>query len=987
MQQRACSAWGHRRRATAAAAAILVLATALGDPTPIDAATPGTAAGAADRLAAANGGRAADYRLVYERTAVVPGVGARLWAGKFLGPSGKVLTVYRDAAGDFGDAELLLADTRAALATRSAYARKADAALQRSVAAAASPLQRLPVAVWLAADPGSAVQAVIGRHPELTWVGDRPVIDDLAALRAVRGELWQARHDAYALVQSQARQQVAALGGTLAYASTSAPLVFVDLPAGQVAALADDDGVSSIGLEQPWQPTMSSAGPTVDANWTSGSGDQGTGVRYAVVEYNNVRGTGDLAGKVVASHSTSGTLAYTAGGQFDHPTWVAGAVAGQSTTYRGVAPGALIVSSGTGGYSPSVTYDRAVIAAADWAVAPGGGDADVINTSLVQDTATGAEEARRYFDSIVDEDGRLAVSAAGNYVNFSSWTVGSPGRAWNVLTVGGTDDRGTSSRGDDRIWYAPGSNGSAYVDPAGTTWNAHGDFNKPNLSAPAVSVRTANGLSASGTSVATPIVGGIAAQLIARAPSLAIWPEAVRALLMAGAFRHAHMADGSVNADHEGVGMPSALWSNRILVAGDGQYGGYRIGSTDGSALVQQQILVRAGQHVRVVASWNSHTSGTSDLGKSDTLLTDFDLQVVQPGGTLVGSYTFDNNYEVVDFTATSSGTATIRLPANRLAIGGERFALAWTKRNYGTPTRLAGADRYATAAAISRSSFGPGVPVAYVASGAGFADALAAGPAAGLGGGPVLLTLPDQLPSATASELARLQPQQIYLVGGTSVVSSKVATELAPYSDRPVLRVAGVDRYETAATLAEATYAPGVDAAFVASGVGFADALAGGPAAVATRGPMLLVRPGGVPDATSAELSRLRPTQIYVLGGTSVIPSGVAAALARFSSRPVIRLAGADRYGTAAVISRHFFSTPPVAYLSTGSTFPDALAAISPAGRAGAPLLLVGKTTVPMPARDELLRLWPPRTIVLGGIAVISDAVMTSVRTLLGSP
>ncbi|HZM73849.1 MAG TPA: cell wall-binding repeat-containing protein, partial [Candidatus Polarisedimenticolia bacterium] len=50
--------------------------------------------------------------------------------------------------------------------------------------------------------------------------------------------------------------------------------------------------------------------------------------------------------------------------------------------------------------------------------------------------------------------------------------------------------------------------------------------------------------------------------------------------------------------------------------------------------------------------------------------------------------------------------------------------------------TRLAGADRYATAVAISAASYGPGVPVAYITSGLGFADALAGAPVAGRDGG-----------------------------------------------------------------------------------------------------------------------------------------------------------------------------------------------------------------------------------------------------------
>ncbi|HET8571769.1 MAG TPA: cell wall-binding repeat-containing protein [Candidatus Limnocylindria bacterium] len=949
----------------------------------VSAATPNAAA-AAQHLARTEGGAPDDYHLVYERRVLIPGSDATLWAGKLLGPGGSVHTVYRDAAGTMGGRQLLATEARAEASGLSAFDRKADAPLRAAVAGAA-PGTSLPVAVWLSADASEAVQAVIDRHPELKWIGDRPLVDDLTALRTVRGELWEARHATFASVQASAKAQVEALGGMVAYASTSAPLVFVDLPAASAAELADAKGVVGIGLEQSWKPSMSSAGPTVDANWTSGGGDQGSGVRYAVVEYHNVRNSGDLAGKVVASHSTTGKLAYTSSGQFDHPTWVAGAVAGQSATYRGVAPGAQIVSSGTGGYSPSLTYDRAVIAAADWAVSPAGGDADIVNTSLVQDTSTGAEEARRYFDSIVDEDGRLAVAASGNYVNFNSWTVGSPGRAWNVLTVGGTDDRGTAGRGDDRIWYVPSSNGSAYVDPSGTAWNPHGDFNKPNLSAPAVSVRTANGLAASGTSVATPITGGIAAQLIARAPSLAIWPEAVRALLMAGAWRQVRMPDGSINVDHQGVGLPSALWSNRI-VAGDGRYGGYAIGAVS-SGTAQQTFSVQAGQVVRVVASWNSHTSGSGDLTKSDSLLTDFDLQVVQPGGSLVGSYTFDNNYEVLEFTAAASGTATIRLPAERLASGGERYALAWSKRSYGTPTRLAGADRYATAAAISRASFAPGVSAAYVASGASFADALAAGPAAGLARGPVLLTAPGELPDATATELTRLQPTQIYVVGGSGAVSSSVASSLARYSSRPVVRLAGADRYATAAEVSRASFAAGVPAAFVASGTVFADALAGGPAAVAAGGPTLLVKPDGIPAATADELSRLKPAQIYLLGGSGAVSSSVAAALAAYSSKPVVRLAGADRYATAVAVAQRFFGAPPAAYLATGTNFPDALAAVAAAGRSGSPLLLVKPGAVPPVVGTELRRLWPPRTMVLGGSGAISDAVVGTVRSLLGSP
>src|SRR5690606_2050691 len=121
---------------------------------------------------------------------------------------------------------------------------------------------------------------------------------------------------------------------------------------------------------------------------------------------------------------------------------------------------------------------------------------------------------------------------------------------------------------------------------------------KPNLSAPAVNVRTANGTTGSGTSISSPIVAGIAAQLIARVPTLATWPEATRAILMAGAHRRTPMPGGGYSADHEGVGTASAAWSNRILDRGP--YGGYAFGAMRRGQTVVREVSVMKGQRLHV---------------------------------------------------------------------------------------------------------------------------------------------------------------------------------------------------------------------------------------------------------------------------------------------------------------------------------------------------------------------------------------------------
>jgi putative cell wall-binding protein len=297
---------------------------------------------------------------------------------------------------------------------------------------------------------------------------------------------------------------------------------------------------------------------------------------------------------------------------------------------------------------------------------------------------------------------------------------------------------------------------------------------------------------------------------------------------------------------------------------------------------------------------------------------------------------------------------------------------------------RLAGADRYATAAAVSAASFAPGVPVAYVATGANFPDALAGSAAAASKGGPMLLVSQSGIPSATASELSRLKPATIVVLGGPTVVGESVRAALAPYASTGVVRrLAGSNRYETAATISADVFAPGVPVAYVATGAKFPDALAGTPPAGNNGGPVLLVEQDRVPSAIAKELTRLRPGRIVILGGTSVVSSGVANALAGYTTGSVDRLAGSDRYATAAVISSNSFGSADTVYITTGTNFPDALSAGPVAGMEAAPMLLVPGTYLPDVVRSELVRLDPSTVVILGGTGTVSSSVASAIQAL----
>jgi uncharacterized protein YkwD/putative cell wall-binding protein len=197
--------------------------------------------------------------------------------------------------------------------------------------------------------------------------------------------------------------------------------------------------------------------------------------------------------------------------------------------------------------------------------------------------------------------------------------------------------------------------------------------------------------------------------------------------------------------------------------------------------------------------------------------------------------------------------------------------------------------------------------------------------------------------------------------------------------SDR-IARIDGTDRFAVSASISAATFRqPGVAVAYVASGENFPDALSGSAAAGAEGGPVLLVTRDSVPAAVGAELDRLDPRRIAVLGGTASVSAAVQTALGAYSGT-IERIAGADRFAVSAAVSASVFDPGvPVAYIASGLVFPDALSGSAAAGAAGAPVLLVSRDTIPGPVLVELQRLKPGRIVVLGGSTTVSDGVAQS--------
>lgn len=337
-----------------------------------------------------------------------------------------------------------------------------------------------------------------------------------------------------------------------------------------------------------------------------------------------------------------------------------------------------------------------------------------------------------------------------------------------------------------------------------------------------------------------------------------------------------------------------------------------------------------------------------------------------------------------------------------------------------GSYFRIAGPNRYATAVQVSLNMVcapttptvdceGEGqiggvdnpVRTVFVASGLNYPDALGAGPvAAGLG--PLLLVPPTgTVPTVVKNEIARIKPEDIVIFGGTGAVSSSVETQLKAYA--ATFRIAGDNRYETAAEAAlindeiwrdqDEDDVPGpddhgLDTVVLASGEGFADALAGGGAASNSRGALMLTAKSTLPTATRSALveiaslpraAELDPLKVIILGGTGVVSASVESAVkAAVPGAKVERAFGSDRFGTAIALSKKVFpTTTPEVFVVNGYNFPDALASAPLAGVWGASTLLAKATCVTAATRAEASRLDPDYVTGFGGEGVLSNGAV----------
>jgi putative cell wall-binding protein len=192
--------------------------------------------------------------------------------------------------------------------------------------------------------------------------------------------------------------------------------------------------------------------------------------------------------------------------------------------------------------------------------------------------------------------------------------------------------------------------------------------------------------------------------------------------------------------------------------------------------------------------------------------------------------------------------------------------------------------------------------------------------------------------------------------------------------------RISGSDRYATAAAISQAEFPTGGAAAVVlARGDDYPDALVGAPLAAAKNAPLLLTTGPTMPTVTQTELHRvLAPgATVYVLGGTSAVPTSVTAVLGQLGYK-VVRYAGADRFATAVAVAGAL-GNPGTVLLASATNFPDALAAGPAAHLAGGAVLLTDGNAM-VSGTASYLGAHPGTVYAIGGPAASADPSATAI-------
>lgn len=311
--------------------------------------------------------------------------------------------------------------------------------------------------------------------------------------------------------------------------------------------------------------------------------------------------------------------------------------------------------------------------------------------------------------------------------------------------------------------------------------------------------------------------------------------------------------------------------------------------------------------------------------------------------------------------------------------------ATAVEEANSNVVERLKGVDRIETSIRVSNKVYPDGSAENVVIAGwGGEVDALTATLLASTKDAPLLLVTDSQY-STIKDELNRLGVKNVYIAGGSAVVSERFEKNLkvAGYN---VTRLSGENRYFTAAEIMKEASVDSKHVFLVNGGSEkndqLADAVAVGPVSGKNKSPILLTFNNKLPQATIDALEGV--DQITIVGGNVAVNDSVERTL-KNEGYKVDRVKGEDRYETAVEISKKYFGRSAKSILVNDGrvSFADALVGGYLGAKKDAPILLANANQLTDDTKGYVESKMS-FTYVLGGAKSISSSVFNKLDEVI---
>ncbi|MGR3208429.1 SpoIID/LytB domain-containing protein [Bacillus glycinifermentans] len=263
------------------------------------------------------------------------------------------------------------------------------------------------------------------------------------------------------------------------------------------------------------------------------------------------------------------------------------------------------------------------------------------------------------------------------------------------------------------------------------------------------------------------------------------------------------------------------------------------------------------------------------------------------------------------------------------------------TGSNVTDTKRFGGATRYDTANTVASSEWkNPSTVIVMNKDEELFRDSLSVIPLAKKLDAPILLSQPDKLTSATESEIKKLNPDNILVIGGEKSISKSVESKLKKYG--ATKRISGKNRYALSENIAKEMGS--YDKAIVVTGNVYQDALAIAPYAAKNGYPIFLAGTDYLPNYKL-------PKKVIVVGGTSSVSSKVESQIKKQADQ-ITRIPGSTRYELSANIIKYLNLSTDKAVVVNGTKYADVLIGSSMAAKQNRQLLFVKKDEVPSNAK-----------------------------------